>query len=126
MPKSPPSACTEPGCAALVPAGQGSKCEKHKKAASRQYRSDPMRKQLEQFYSSNVWRAVSKHQRKKHPLCASCLVRGVYTPADVTDHIVEVQDAWHLRLDASNLQSLCIPCNTKKGAAAKKARQRRR
>jgi len=122
MPKSPPSACTEPGCAALVPAGEGSKCDTHRKAASREYRTSPLRKQLEAFYNSKLWRAVSKDQRMRNPLCAMCYQRGVYTPAQVTDHIVEVQDNWALRLEPTNLQSLCIACNTKKGATAKQAR----
>lgn len=126
MPKSPPSACTTPGCAELVQPGTGSKCPAHKKESRAEYKADPMRAQLEAFYTSKVWRAVSKHQRKKEPLCAICLSKGVYTPAAVADHIVEVKDNWELRLTASNLQSLCIPCNTKKGADAKKKRTRYR
>ncbi len=105
MARSAPSACTEPGCPELV--HTGTKCEAHKQDHVRTYRESPERRQYSAFYSSPVWRAISKAYRKRYPLCAMCMHEGTTTVADVVDHIIEIRDDWSMRHDASNLMSLC-------------------
>ncbi|MDO7487031.1 HNH endonuclease signature motif containing protein [Peribacillus frigoritolerans] len=58
-----------------------------------------------------------------NPLCEHCLLMDKVTPMDVCDHIIELKDDWSLRLDISNLQSLCNSCHNKKTAKVKKDRR---
>ncbi len=51
------------------------------------------------------------------PLCRRCQQEGRVAEADEVDHIVPVKLAPHLRLDPSNLQSLCKPHHSRKTQA---------
>ena len=65
-------------------------------------------------YHTWRWTKASRAYRAAHPLCAECLKRGLYVPAEVVDHIVPVAlctDFW----DETNWQSLCQRCNIDKG-----------
>ena len=65
------------------------------------------------------WEKESKAFRSDHPLCEMCLKKGIYTPAEVVDHIIPVaicKDFW----DSSNWQSLCKKHNAEKGNKDKK------
>ena len=120
MPRSAPSACTHPGCPELVQ--DGSRCAKHKQERKRDYRSSAERKQLETFYSSTIWRSISKAFRKRYPLCVQCAATGRTTVADVVDHIIEIRDDWSKRHDPKNLQSLCHACHNSKTRSVQQAR----
>ena len=125
MPRAAPSACTEPGCPALVHNGK-SKCEQHSKqqttAHSKQYGSRPENKQYADFYNSRTWRNISINHRKKQPLCMHCLEHNITKPADVVDHIEEIRDAYAKRFDTTNLESLCHACHNSKTAKVRKER----
>jgi 5-methylcytosine-specific restriction endonuclease McrA len=47
-------------------------------------------------------------------------------PATEVDHIVDIVDAPHLRLEHSNLQSLCKPCHSAKTRLKQNAQMRQR
>ena len=120
MPRAAPSACIDPGCAKL--ATKGSRCEDHTKEYKRDYtRTDTSeeRKDLNKFYSSRAWRALSVAVRKRHPLCVRCADVGVVRPADLVDHIKPVRVHPELRLDVTNLQPLCNSCHNRKTAEDK-------
>jgi len=68
------------------------------------------------FYHSVAWRRLRLIQLSRQPLCEHCLERFVATPASVADHRVPVLEAWDLRLDLSNLRSLCLPCHNRRHA----------
>ncbi|WP_426451230.1 HNH endonuclease signature motif containing protein (plasmid) [Staphylococcus xylosus] len=55
-------------------------------------------------------------------LCQECLRNGLYTQADVVDHIVELRDGYSRRLDQSNLEPLCHDCHNKKTYREKQRR----
>jgi 5-methylcytosine-specific restriction endonuclease McrA len=60
----------------------------------------------ERGYSSD-WEKVATEFRKANPLCAECLRKDRVTVADLVDHVLPLRDFPDLRLETSNLQSLC-------------------
>jgi 5-methylcytosine-specific restriction protein A len=66
------------------------------------------------FYGSVNWKALRLRKLKKDPLCQICLANGFYKEGLDIDHIVEVTDDYSLRLELSNLQTLCRSCHMKK------------
>lgn len=64
------------------------------------------------------WDRLRKRYRDDNPLCEMCLKRGVVRPMHEVDHIVPFKGKDDpLRLDETNLQSLCRPCHATKTAA---------
>jgi len=61
-------------------------------------------------YHLAAWQRRRGHQLRVFPLCATCLARGLLTPATVADHITPHRGDgwafWH-----SDLQSLCEYCH---------------
>ncbi|MGU5666143.1 HNH endonuclease [Aeromonas hydrophila] len=78
--------------------------------------------QNDPFYNDMKWRGISERFLKKHPMCEHCKAKGRYYAAEVTDHIIELEDNWDLRYTKSNFQALCRPCHNKKTAKARKER----
>ena len=78
------------------------------------------------FYNSRRWRSISKHFRKKNPLCAQCQRDGNGpTAATVCDHIKPIsQYGMGVATDIKNLQSLCTKChNSKSGRESSEMRK---
>lgn len=62
-----------------------------------------------------AWQRLRRAFLAANPLCAMCLVKGVYTTAQDVDHIKPFEDRWDARrLDEGNLQGLCRPCHRRK------------
>jgi 5-methylcytosine-specific restriction endonuclease McrA len=72
-----------------------------------------------------AWRDVARAFLRQFPWCgqradgrfsrehSACARRGLRVRARLVDHIRPLPDG--PRLDAANLQSLCVSCNTRKG-----------
>ena len=76
------------------------------------------------FYNSKVWKDARHISMLRHDsLCQECLRNGLYTKADVVDHIVELRDDYSRRLDQSNLEPLCHDCHNKKTYREKQRRE---
>lgn len=58
------------------------------------------------------WRKVRAAFIAKHPLCYHCELRGEVIAAEEVHHKLRVADHPKLRLDSTNLQSLCSPCHS--------------
>ena len=62
------------------------------------------------WYSTERWARIRRHQLLTHPLCAFCAERGVVDPATICDHVEphhgDVNKFW-----LGRLQSLCKPCH---------------
>lgn len=58
-----------------------------------------------------VWRRLRLLQLHKEPLCRFCAQMGRSVEAQAVDHIVSIKEAPHLRLEPSNLRSLCKRCH---------------
>jgi len=63
----------------------------------------------------------------REPLCRTCLATtGRAVPATVVDHIQDIADRPDLRLEESNLQTLCRGCHNRKTARKQNADRRAR
>ncbi|MGK8177064.1 HNH endonuclease signature motif containing protein [Aeromonas dhakensis] len=76
-----------------------------------------------EVYWTRKWRAISKQHRQKNPLCLHCKQKGIYSPAFIVDHLIEIEDDWSRRFDKTNLQSLCLACHNTKTEKEQKKRK---
>jgi len=63
-----------------------------------------------------TWRKARKMYLSRHPLCVACYAQGVYTGANVVDHITPHKGDHSLFWDEANWQSLCYRCHNQKTA----------
>ena len=75
--------------------------------AARKARFDAKRPNASARGYGSDWRQLRAQHLAAHPWCAMCLKAGQHVPAADVDHILPIAVAPHLRLDPSNLQSLC-------------------
>ena len=69
------------------------------------------------FYHSKGWRLTRKFYIKANPLCEQCTREGRTTGGQMVDHIKPISlGPTSLRLDQTNLQTLCNSCHNKKSA----------
>lgn len=127
----PMKQCNHPSCRNLIPFDQQycaqhihMKREKHKVYDAARKREEP---HLRALYNSDRWRKLSKQVKLRDDhMCQECLRNGRYTPADVTDHIIEVRDDWERRWDISNMEALCHECHNRKTLEEAKRREGKR
>lgn len=111
MPWKPKTPCKYPGCRELVQSG--GYCDKHRRQTHREYNQHQRDNFSKVFYGSGAWKAASRRQLERAPMCAECAKAGRAKLADIADHIVPVREGG-AKFDASNLQSLCWACHNKK------------
>jgi len=70
------------------------------------------RRQL--FYTSPEWRNLRAYKLSLDPFCEICMKFGYLKPAQVVDHVKDIKDEPDLRLEITNLTSLCKPCHDRK------------
>ena len=74
------------------------------------------------FYKSIVWkRCRDEYINSTGGVCEECLARGIYRPAEIVHHIIEInpqniQDP-KVTLNWDNLQALCRECHAEKHGA---------
>lgn len=64
-----------------------------------------------------AWQKLRAAFLLENPLCVKCSERDLVEAATDVDHIIAHRGDDSLRLDASNLQSLCHSCHAKKTVA---------
>lgn len=64
-----------------------------------------------------AWAKARAVHLQREPLCRFCREQGKVVAATVVDHIVPIAERPDLRLDHSNLRSLCKPCHDSRTAA---------
>jgi 5-methylcytosine-specific restriction protein A len=111
---------TCPSCRRVVPAGPCRRCSKKKDddrgtAASRGYDAE-WSKYSRAWLDRYPW-CGQRADGQRHAEHSRCVQRGLATKAAVTDHIVALR-AGGSRMDPRNHQSLCGPCNRRKGIAS--------
>ena len=57
------------------------------------------------------WDRLSRRKRIHNPLCEECSRQGMVTAATEVHHIVKIKDRPELRLEWSNLMSVCRDCH---------------
>lgn len=110
MPRKPKQPCAYPNCPELT---DGRYCEKHRRQVNQDYNRYTRDEDSKAFYNGKDWRALSKRQLQREPLCAECLRAGRVKPAEIADHITPISEGG-ARYDDENLQSLCKRCHNRK------------
>ncbi len=69
-----------------------------------------------QFYSSAAWKGCrGAYASSKRGLCEVCLSKGLYVPAEIVHHKIELTpdniDDPNITLNWNNLQCLCRECH---------------
>jgi 5-methylcytosine-specific restriction endonuclease McrA len=67
----------------------------------------PQPSELRRFYGSKAWKDTRKKVLSAEPFCRTC-----GKVAEEVDHILTAREYPHLRLDPSNLRSLCSACHS--------------
>lgn len=85
-----------------------------------------MKEWAARLYKSKAWKACRDgYLKRAGGLCEECLSRGIWRPAEIVHHIVEVTpeniDDPRVALNWENLQAVCRECHAEKHGA----RQRR-
>jgi 5-methylcytosine-specific restriction enzyme A len=55
----------------------------------------------------HAWTLLRQRKVRQDPLCEDCLLEGRTTPAAEVDHVIPIAKDPSLRLEISNLRSLC-------------------
>ena len=120
MPRNVGKPCATWPCKEVVETGQ-TYCRVHKRQARKEYdetRRPPYSKK-NTLYESPAWRKERKIFLINNPLCAPCLAAGRITTANEVDHIDPHKGDMRKFWDASNWQSICKPCHSRKTAKEK-------
>jgi 5-methylcytosine-specific restriction protein A len=123
----PKKVCNKVNCNKLIDFKE-SYCDEHKHL-KKEYKKnyDSFRYERDslyvKFYNDKAWKDTRHSVMLAHDwLCAECLRNGMYTKADVVDHIIELKDDYDKRLDTDNLEALCHECHNNKTIREKKRR----
>lgn len=110
MPRKPKKPCGYSGCPRLT---DGQYCEYHKKLTDARYNKYERDEFSKTFYKTTAWKNARKRQLLHRPFCEECLKSGKRTAATIADHKVPIKQGGD-KYDASNLQSLCWSCHSRK------------
>jgi 5-methylcytosine-specific restriction enzyme A len=112
MTHRPKRPCSRPGCSALVDVGT-QYCDAHRKV--KQQAQDSHRGTSSSRGYDADWRRLRETHLSNNPLCVKCKARGFIVAGTDVDHIIAFDGKDDpLRLDPTNLQTLCKSCHSKK------------
>ena len=68
------------------------------------------------FYSSKAWQECrNEYMKRAHYLCENCLRKGIYKPAEIVHHIIEIDpitiERPEIALSFDNLEAVCRDCH---------------
>lgn len=63
------------------------------------------------FYRSSDWKYIREYKLYKTPLCERCASNDIVNTATEVHHLLDIKDRPDLRLEITNLQSLCHECH---------------
>ena len=68
------------------------------------------------FYSSKAWQECrNEYMKRAHYLCENCLRKGIYKPAEIVHHIIEIDpitiERPEIALNFDNLEAVCRACH---------------
>lgn len=78
------------------------------------------KKQSDAMYQTAQWKARRKIELSRHPLCQSCLTRGIVTQANEVDHVFPWNKIGKQAFYNNLFQSLCKDCHSYKTAQEQK------
>ena len=124
----PMKECNAVACHNLVPYDVAY-CAKHKDQANDGVRNSNKlydrnrNKKFRKIYESTRWRKLRLQMLLRDGyLCQECRRQGLYTVANVVDHIIELRDDMSKAYDINNLESLCHACHNAKTKTEKEKR----
>jgi 5-methylcytosine-specific restriction endonuclease McrA len=79
-------------------------------------------RERKRFYDSRLWQDTRDAKLRRDPLCQSCAVDNLCTPAREVDHRIALAAGGHRTADC-NLVSLCTPCHSRKTMAERNGTQ---
>lgn len=77
-------------------------------------KADPKYLDKQKKYKSPQWQRLRQAQLSTHPLCASCLSKGIITQAEHIDHVFPWNHIGDVAFYHNIFQSLCQPCHSDK------------
>lgn len=108
MPKKPMRPCKHPGCVELTDDGW---CPAHRPSRQR----GAMSESWHWMYKTGEWERLRGNQLLREPFCRACAAAGrPRVRATEVDHVVPHRGDWERFTDASDLQSLCHSCHSRK------------
>lgn len=117
--------CAHGGCNAVAVDGT-SRCEAHTVTYTPKRRYEHHYHQGKHIYSSARWVRLRDDFLRHNPLCKKHEALGLFVPATVVDHVVEIEDGGEV-WDPDNLQGLCDECHkVKTGEEVRKRRKKKR
>lgn len=68
------------------------------------------------FYSSKTWQECrNEYMKRRHYLCENCLRKGIYKPAEIVHHKIELDpiniEHPEIALNFDNLEAVCRDCH---------------
>jgi 5-methylcytosine-specific restriction endonuclease McrA len=68
------------------------------------------------FYGSTQWQDCrTAYMKYRHGLCEDCLAKGIFTPAEIVHHVIELTpdniDNPNITLSFGNLRAVCRSCH---------------
>lgn len=68
------------------------------------------------FYSSQAWNNCrTEYKKSVHGLCERCLAKGIYKPAEIVHHIIELTpdniNNPEITMSFKNLRAVCRDCH---------------
>ena len=80
------------------------------------------------FYSSKAWQDCrNEYMKRAHHLCENCLRKGIYKPAEIVHHIVEIDPVTierpEIALNFDNLEAVCRECHAEAHTQRSKGRR---
>lgn len=108
MASKPLRPCKHPGCTELTRDGW---CPEHRPKRERGAESESWH----WMYNADVWRRMRADQLLREPFCRACAAnQRPRVRATEVDHVQPHRGDWDRFTDASNLQSLCHSCHSRK------------
>ena len=104
----------------MLVAGSEPRCPEHRRQVARE-RDDRHDSSTTRGYGSD-WQRLRKRKLLTDPYCAICKSQGRVKLAEEVDHKIRISERPDLRLDWSNLESLCQKCHAAKSAAERSGR----
>jgi len=81
-----------------------------------QYNQTARKSTADKRYKTQWWKNYSENLRRKFPLCAECLRKGIIRAATLVDHIIRVNFGGSFK-DPRNHQTMCDCCHRDKSFA---------
>ena len=84
-----------------------------KKERDRQYNRTRRNKASAAIYDSHWRKRFRPMFLDNHPYCARCLKEGVYEPATLVHHTIEIDEHPELAFDQDYCEALCASCHSR-------------